>query len=77
MESWQKGRRDTGQFGHLLLHYKHVCKRDMKAINIITNTWEKLSADSIRWKINLTQCLKAGEEELMNLLAVTLLAAYY
>ena len=48
------------------LHYKDVCKRDMKALNINTESWEVLAADSTMWRSTLNQHLKSGEEKLVN-----------
>ena len=52
--------------GHPQLRYKHVCKRDTKALDINTESWEDLAADRMRWRSTLNQHLKSGEEKLMN-----------
>ena len=51
------GRRTKGrpQFS-----YKDVCKRDMKALNIKTESWEDLAADRMIWRGTLNQHLKSG-----------------
>ena len=45
---------------------KDVCKRDMKALDINTESWEDLAADCMMWRSTLNQHLKSGEEKLMN-----------
>ena len=56
------GRRTTGR-PHL--HYKDVCLRDVKAVDIDTMSWEGLEADCTKWRSALKQHLKAGEDKLM------------
>ena len=56
------GRRTTGR-PHL--RYKDVCKRDMKAVDIDTMSWEGLAADRTEWRSALKQHLETGEEKLM------------
>ena len=46
--------------------YKDVCKRDMRALGINTESWEDLAADRMRWRSTLNQHLKSGKEKLMN-----------
>ena len=48
------------------LRYCDVNKRDMKATNMNTESWESLTDDRSKWRGALTQHLKAGEEKLMN-----------
>ena len=52
--------------GHPQLRYKDVCKRDMKALDINTDSWEELAADSMMWRSTLNQHLKSEEEKLVN-----------
>ncbi|KAK3864573.1 hypothetical protein Pcinc_029756 [Petrolisthes cinctipes] len=55
----------TGQrsIGRLQLRYKNVCKRDMKALDINTNSWEDLAADRTSWRSTLHRQLLIGEEK--------------
>ena len=46
------------------LQYRDVMKRDMKAVDINTESWEGLAANWSKWKGALTNQLKAGEEKL-------------
>ncbi|GCC32559.1 hypothetical protein chiPu_0011021 [Chiloscyllium punctatum] len=48
------------------LRYKEVCMRDVKALDIITESWERLAADHARWRRTLNQHLKTGEKKLMS-----------
>ena len=48
------------------LRYKDVCKRDMKPLDINTESWEDLAADRMMWRSTLNQHLKTGEEKLVN-----------
>ena len=48
------------------LRYKDVVKRDMKALDINTATWDDTAADRATWRSTLKQHLKTGEEKLMN-----------
>ena len=57
------GRRSKGR---LQMRYKDVCKRDMKALDINTESWEDLAADRMMWRSTLNQYLKTGEEKLVN-----------
>ena len=50
--------------GHPQLCYKDVYKRDMKALDINTESWEDLAADRMMWRSTLNQHLKTGEEKL-------------
>ena len=52
--------------GRLQLRYKEVCKRDVKALDINTESWEDLAADRRMWRSTLNQHLKSGEEKLVN-----------
>ena len=52
--------------GHPQLRYNDVCKRDMKALDINTESWEDLAADRLMWRNTLNQHLKTGEEKLVN-----------
>ena len=57
------GRRSKG---HPQLRYKDVCKRDMKALDINTDSWEDLAADRMMWGRTLNQHPKTGEKKLVN-----------
>ena len=57
------GRRATGR---PQLRFCDVVKRDMKATNMNTESWESLADDRSKWKGALTQHLRAGEEKLMD-----------
>ena len=48
------------------LRYKDVCKTDMKALDINTDSWEDLAADRMMWRSTLNQHLKTGEKKLVN-----------
>ena len=56
------GRRSKGR---PQLRYKDVCKRDMKALDINTESWEDLAADRMMWRSTLNQHLKTGEKKLV------------
>ena len=56
------GRRSKGR---PQLRYKDVCKRDMKALDINTESWEDLAADRMMWRSTLNQHLKTEEEKLV------------
>ena len=57
------GRRSKGR---PQLRCKDVCKRDMKAQDINTESWEDLAADRMMWRSTLNQHLTTGEEKLLN-----------
>ena len=42
---------------------KDVCKRDMKALDTNTKSWEDLAADHMMWRSALNEHLKAGENK--------------
>ncbi len=50
--------------GRAQLRYRDVVKRDMKAVDINTESWESLAANRFKWKEALTKHLKSGEEKL-------------
>ena len=54
-----RGGRGTGR---PKLRFKDVLKRDMKDLNIDTNSWESIAADRPQWKATLTKQLQSGEE---------------
>jgi len=56
------GRRSTGR-PHL--RFKDVCKRDMRALNIDTESWEGLAVDRSRWRNTMNKHPKSGETKLM------------
>uniref|UniRef100_A0A0L8HNB8 Uncharacterized protein n=1 Tax=Octopus bimaculoides TaxID=37653 RepID=A0A0L8HNB8_OCTBM len=43
------------------LRYRDVCRRDMKALGINTNSWEDLAADRTSWRGTLHKQLQTGE----------------
>lgn len=47
------------------LRFKDVCKRDMRALNINTESWEDLSADWSSWRNTFHKQLKLDEEKLI------------
>ena len=50
--------------GRPQLRYRDVVKRDMKAVDIDTETWENLAADRSQWRGAVTKHLKTGEDKL-------------
>jgi len=58
------GKRTTGR---PQLRFKDVCKRDLKALDIDTNTWEELAQDRSSWRHTVNTGLRAGEEKLRKL----------
>ena len=54
------GRRTKGR---QQLRYKDVCKRDMKALDVNTDSWEDLAANRMMWRSTLNQHLKSGKEK--------------
>ena len=57
------GRRSKGR---PQLRYKEVRKRDMKALDINTESWVDLAADRMMWRSTLNQHLKTREKKLVN-----------
>ena len=55
------GKRSTGR---PQLRYRDVVKRDMKTVDINTESWESLAANRSKWRGVLTTHLKSGEEKL-------------
>ena len=55
------GKRPTGR---PQLRYSDAVRRDMKAVDIDTESWEILAANRSKWRETLTKHLKAGEEKL-------------
>ena len=51
--------------GHHQLRFKDVCKRDTKALDINTESWEDAAADHSRWRSVLRKHLKSGEENIL------------
>ena len=45
--------------------FKDVCKRDMKALEINTESWEDAAADHSRWRSALRKQMKSGEEKIL------------
>ena len=54
------GRRPTGRPA---LRFRDVCKRDMKLININSNTWESLADNRSGWRYAVREGVKTGEEK--------------
>ena len=50
--------------GRPQLRYRDVVKRDMKTVDINTESWESLAANRFKWREALTKHLKSGEEKL-------------
>ena len=50
--------------GRPQLRYRDVVKRDMKAVDIDTETWENPAADRSQWRGAVTKHLKTGEDKL-------------
>ena len=50
--------------GRPQLRYKDVCKRDLRALDINTESWEDLAADRDAWRSTLWKQLQAGEEKI-------------
>ena len=57
------GKRPTGR---PQLRYKDICKRDLKALGINTNTWEAAAADRSTWKQEVKKGLSLFEENLID-----------
>ena len=55
------GKRSTGR---PQLRYHDVVKRDMKTVDVSTESWESLAANRSKWRGALTTHLKSGEEKL-------------
>ena len=54
------GRRPTGRPAP---RFRDVCKRDMKLININSNTWESLADNRSGWRYAVREGVKTGEEK--------------
>ena len=50
--------------GRPKLHFKDVCKRDMKRCNIDSNSWESIADDRPSWRQTVKQGAKFAEEAL-------------
>ncbi|KAL8601071.1 hypothetical protein ACOMHN_040772 [Nucella lapillus] len=53
--------------GRPQLRYIDVCKHDLKALDINTESWEDIAANRSRWRCTLHRQLKAGEEQIQTL----------
>ena len=53
-----------GARGRPQLHFKDVCKKDMKTVGMDISKWEELAQDRDQWRHKLTSSLSRGEEEL-------------
>ena len=49
--------------GRPQLRYKDICKRDLKAININTDSWEEVASQRIPWKQTVRSGLKQFEKD--------------
>lgn len=56
----------TRSAGRPLLRFKDVCKRDMKAANINTDTWEDAAANRCSWRQSVIRGICTAEEKLSN-----------
>ena len=52
--------------GRPQLRYKDVCKRDMRALEIDSESWEDIAADRSSWCCLLHKQLKEGKEKITN-----------
>uniref|UniRef100_A0A0L8HD70 Uncharacterized protein n=1 Tax=Octopus bimaculoides TaxID=37653 RepID=A0A0L8HD70_OCTBM len=50
--------------GRPKLRYRDVCRRDMRALGINTNSWGDLAADRTSWRGTLQKQLQTGEDNL-------------
>jgi len=50
---------------HLHLRFKDVCKRDMRTLDINTESWEDLAADGGNWRSTLHKQLMLDDEKLI------------
>ena len=57
----------TRPVGRPKLRYRDVGKRNMRALDINTESWECTAADCSRWRSVLKKQLKMGEEKIQNL----------
>ena len=55
------GKRNTGR---PQLRFRDVCKRDMKALDMDTNSWEDLASNRSSWRSKLHAQLQVGETKL-------------
>ena len=46
------------------VRFKHACKRDMKALELVPNNWEQVAADRSKWRKELHQGIQTGETKL-------------
>jgi len=54
-------REGSRNVGRPKLHFRDVCKRDMKHLQMDWANWEKLAADRETWRTQLTRGLASGE----------------
>ena len=47
--------------GHLALHFKDVCKRDLKLADIDPGTWEQIADDRSAWRSAVRKGVRASE----------------
>ena len=50
--------------GRPRLRYEDVCKRDMKACNIDSESWEVTAENRTRWKQHVSHAIKRGESSM-------------
>ena len=51
------------KFGRPQLHYRDVCNRDVKELNIDLNKWKEFTTDRSKWRSDLQATLKVGEKK--------------
>ena len=49
--------------GRPLLRFKDTCKRDLKACDIPTDTWESLATDRVEWRHTVRKGIKVADEK--------------
>ena len=52
----------TCKRGRRTLHFKDVCKRDLKSLNVITDKWEELANDHNKWRSYVSKSLQKREK---------------
>ena len=53
--------------GRPQLRFKDICKRDLKSLNIDTNSWETLTKDRSAWRGAVKDGLVTSEETLTDI----------
>ena len=60
---WQRLVVGKGNQGCPKLHFKDVCKRDLKSLNITTDEWELLANDRAKWRSTVRKRLMEREQQ--------------